>query len=59
MEKENPEKAEPILKEEKAKVDKNILDEIYKMETLIKEQVTLDNFQIYQGLKTAKRCKSK
>ena len=50
MEEENPEKAEPILKEEKAKVDNKFLDEIHKMETLIKDQVTLDNWQIDQSL---------
>ena len=55
MKEENPEKAEPILKEEKAKVDKKILDEIHKTETLIKDQVTLDNWQIDQGIKTVKR----
>ena len=31
------------------------MDEIHKMDTLIKDQVTLDNWQIDQGLKTAKR----
>ena len=55
MEEENAEKAEPILKEVKAKVDKKIFDEIHKMETLIKDQVTFDNWQVDQGLKTAKR----
>ena len=31
------------------------MDEIHQMETLIKDQVTLDNRQEDQGLKTAKR----
>ena len=55
VKKENPEKADPILKEEKAKIDKNLSDEIHQMETLIKDQVTLDNWQVDHGLKTAKR----
>ena len=40
---------------EKDKRDKNFLDEIHKMEKLIKDQVTLDNWQVNQGIKTAIR----
>ena len=55
MEGENPEKAEHILKEEKAKIDKNFLDGIHKMEKLIKDHVAQDNWQVDQGIKKAKR----
>ena len=52
---ENPEVAEPILKDESAEVDKKFLEDINGMEKLIKDQVAKDNWQVEQGIKTAKK----
>ena len=55
IEGENPGKAEPMLRDENAEVDKNFLKDIRNMKKLIKDQVATDNWQVEQGIKTAKR----
>ena len=52
---ENPENLEPMLAESKAECDKELMRDICKMEKLIKDQVVKDNWQIEEGIKTAKR----
>ena len=44
MECENPEKAEPMLKDSNAESDKKFMEDICNMEKLIKDQVAKDNW---------------
>ena len=50
----NLERAEPMLKENNAEIDKKFMEDICGMENLIKDQVAKDNWQVEQGIKTAK-----
>ena len=44
-----------MLKDESAEIDKKFLEDICGMEKLIKDQLAKDNWQVEQGIKTAKR----
>ena len=59
LECENPEKAEPMLKDSNAESDKKFMEDISNMEKLIKDQVAKGNWQVDQGIKTAKRSWSR
>ena len=52
---ENPEKSEPMLKDSNAECNEDLMRDICKMEKLIKNRVVKDNWQIEEGIKTAKR----
>ena len=43
LECENPEKTEPMLKDSNAECDKKFMEDMCKMEKLIKDKVTKDN----------------
>ena len=55
LKRENPEKSEPMLKDSNAECNKELMKDICKMEKLIKDQVVKDNWQIQEGIKTAKK----